>query len=450
MRLRDLATHRTAACTAGVVDDADGLHALPATARPCSTWSAPGCPPRSRPAPARARRAPAVPLDVGPAAAAAAAADRARLRRLRGARRGRASQASTAAAAWCPEWYEAPTFYFTNPYALIGAHDDVPVPPGSQLLDFELEVAVVVGRGRRLADPGAGPRAHLRLHDPQRLVGPRPAAPGDEGQPRPGQGQGLRHHPRAVAGHRRRARALPRRRRASSPWTCGCRSTASRSARTCCPTWAGRSRSWSPTPPAAPGSAPATCSAPAPAATAAASPSCGAAAATQDPPPLRPGDVVEMTVEGIGTIRNRVVAGPRPAAGAPPPGRGRGARKRRSEPDGSRARSSSSPAPARAGRRRGAAARRRGRDRDRARPDAGAGRGPARRRVPAARRHRRRRLGRAGRRPATGTAGSTAWSPTPGITWRARLGRRSTRPTWPGCHAVNVTGRCSASRRSPR
>ena len=40
-----------------------------------------------------------------------------------------------------PEWYQAPTFYFTNPYALVGAHDDVPVPPGSQLLDFELEVA---------------------------------------------------------------------------------------------------------------------------------------------------------------------------------------------------------------------------------------------------------------------------------------------------------------------
>jgi 2-keto-4-pentenoate hydratase/2-oxohepta-3-ene-1,7-dioic acid hydratase in catechol pathway len=44
------------------------------------------------------------------------------------------------------EWYEAPTFYFTNPYALIGAHDDVPMPPGSRLLDFELEVAAVVGR----------------------------------------------------------------------------------------------------------------------------------------------------------------------------------------------------------------------------------------------------------------------------------------------------------------
>lgn len=43
------------------------------------------------------------------------------------------------------EWYQAPTFYFTNPYALIGAHDDVAVPPGSQRFDFELEVAVVVG-----------------------------------------------------------------------------------------------------------------------------------------------------------------------------------------------------------------------------------------------------------------------------------------------------------------
>ncbi len=45
-----------------------------------------------------------------------------------------------------PEWYEAPTFYFANPYALVGPYDEVPVPSGSHLLDFELEVAVVVGR----------------------------------------------------------------------------------------------------------------------------------------------------------------------------------------------------------------------------------------------------------------------------------------------------------------
>jgi len=45
-----------------------------------------------------------------------------------------------------PEWYDAPTFYFTNPYAVVGAFDDVPVPPGSARFDFELEVAAVVGR----------------------------------------------------------------------------------------------------------------------------------------------------------------------------------------------------------------------------------------------------------------------------------------------------------------
>ncbi|WP_164700962.1 fumarylacetoacetate hydrolase family protein [Modestobacter sp. KNN46-3] len=56
-----------------------------------------------------------------------------------------------------PEWYEAPTFYFTNPHALVGAHDDVPVPPGSQLFDFELEVAVVIGRdGASLTREQAG------------------------------------------------------------------------------------------------------------------------------------------------------------------------------------------------------------------------------------------------------------------------------------------------------
>ena len=52
-----------------------------------------------------------------------------------------------------PEWYAAPTFYFTNPYALIGSGDDVPVPPGCELLDFELEVAAVIGSGGRDLSP---------------------------------------------------------------------------------------------------------------------------------------------------------------------------------------------------------------------------------------------------------------------------------------------------------
>jgi 2-keto-4-pentenoate hydratase/2-oxohepta-3-ene-1,7-dioic acid hydratase in catechol pathway len=54
--------------------------------------------------------------------------------------------ASVGGAGVVAEWYEAPTFYFTNPYAVIGPCDDVPVPPGSRMLDFELEVAAVVGR----------------------------------------------------------------------------------------------------------------------------------------------------------------------------------------------------------------------------------------------------------------------------------------------------------------
>ena len=44
------------------------------------------------------------------------------------------------------EWYEIPTFYFTNPHCLIGANDPVPMPPGCTLFDFELEVAAIIGR----------------------------------------------------------------------------------------------------------------------------------------------------------------------------------------------------------------------------------------------------------------------------------------------------------------
>ena len=48
-----------------------------------------------------------------------------------------------------PEWYEAPHFYFTNHAALFGPDDAIAVPPGCELLDFELEIAAVVGRAGR-------------------------------------------------------------------------------------------------------------------------------------------------------------------------------------------------------------------------------------------------------------------------------------------------------------
>lgn len=45
-----------------------------------------------------------------------------------------------------PEWYEIPVFYFTNPNALSGDGDRIAVPPGCLRLDFEVEIAAVVGR----------------------------------------------------------------------------------------------------------------------------------------------------------------------------------------------------------------------------------------------------------------------------------------------------------------
>lgn len=45
-----------------------------------------------------------------------------------------------------PLWYRQPVFYFTNPAALRGPGEPVPVSPGSAAFDYELEVAAVIGR----------------------------------------------------------------------------------------------------------------------------------------------------------------------------------------------------------------------------------------------------------------------------------------------------------------
>jgi len=45
-----------------------------------------------------------------------------------------------------PEWYEIPTFYFTNNSEIYGHDQEVPYPVGSQELDIELEIACVIGR----------------------------------------------------------------------------------------------------------------------------------------------------------------------------------------------------------------------------------------------------------------------------------------------------------------
>jgi fumarylacetoacetate (FAA) hydrolase len=45
-----------------------------------------------------------------------------------------------------PQWYQVPAFYFSNPVAIIGDGDPVWAPQGSSALDYELELACVVGR----------------------------------------------------------------------------------------------------------------------------------------------------------------------------------------------------------------------------------------------------------------------------------------------------------------
>ena len=52
-----------------------------------------------------------------------------------------------------PDWYELPVFYFSNPYAVFGPDAAVPAAPGSQEIDYELEVAAIIGRTGQNLDP---------------------------------------------------------------------------------------------------------------------------------------------------------------------------------------------------------------------------------------------------------------------------------------------------------
>lgn len=48
-----------------------------------------------------------------------------------------------------PQWYQVPVFYFSNPVAVLGPGDPVWAPKGSAALDYELELACVIGRAAR-------------------------------------------------------------------------------------------------------------------------------------------------------------------------------------------------------------------------------------------------------------------------------------------------------------
>ena len=58
-----------------------------------------------------------------------------------------------------PDWYQLPVFYFSNPYAVCGPDDDIAMPPGATELDYELEVAAVVGLSGADLDPDEAERS---------------------------------------------------------------------------------------------------------------------------------------------------------------------------------------------------------------------------------------------------------------------------------------------------
>ena len=58
------------------------------------------------------------------------------------------------------EWYQAPAFYFSNPNAIFAPGDEIEIPPGAKALDYECEVAAIIGtRGRDLTVESA--REHI-------------------------------------------------------------------------------------------------------------------------------------------------------------------------------------------------------------------------------------------------------------------------------------------------
>jgi 2-keto-4-pentenoate hydratase/2-oxohepta-3-ene-1,7-dioic acid hydratase in catechol pathway len=51
------------------------------------------------------------------------------------------------------EWYKFPVFYYTNPHTIFGPGDVIPYPHYTSALDYELEIAVIIGEGGRDIKP---------------------------------------------------------------------------------------------------------------------------------------------------------------------------------------------------------------------------------------------------------------------------------------------------------
>ena len=207
-----------------------------------------------------------------------------------------------------PEWYQVPVFYFSNPASVIGPDDPVWAPRDSQALDYELELACVIGREcRDLPDDdralevvaGFTIMNDWSARDLQRremAVGLGPSK---------GKDFATSLGPELVSFDELRDRYRDGRLHLEMTAAVNGRVLSRGDAGHAC---TGPGRSSSPTPAATPGSGPGDVLG---------SGTVGTGCILELTPEavggwLKPGDVVELTVERLGTLRNPVVAHPEP------------------------------------------------------------------------------------------------------------------------------------------
>ena len=96
---------------------------------------------------------------------------------------------------------QVPTFFNKQPTCVVGPEPTSTCPTVSDKLDYEGELAIVIGKRCRHVARRAGRRGDRRLHDRQRRLGPRLADAGADDDDR----QVVRHPrpARALARHRR-------------------------------------------------------------------------------------------------------------------------------------------------------------------------------------------------------------------------------------------------------
>lgn len=219
-----------------------------------------------------------------------------------------------------PEWYQAPVFLFMAPHAVTGAYDDIPMPPDTERFDFELEIAAVVCRDAHNASP-AQARAAIGGYCVMNDWSARDVQ-GREMTLRMGPSKG-KDFATTVGPWVVTADEFESQRDADGfldlPMTVSVNGAEIGSDRSGHMGWSfeqmvshASRASW------------------VKAGEIIASGTCASGALAENwgrageltPPPLQVGDVVEMSIEGIGTIRNRIVAGERDVPTVPPARRG--------------------------------------------------------------------------------------------------------------------------------